>query len=145
MVNKVVILLLFICSFISANAQTNGNRSFKIDTFTEFPEEIEGGRCCFYVNENDKEDGQYLMVNDMAATTVIMVNGKKQVLKATKKSLKSKDLIQTYTNKDYILEVQVNSIFDQKRESYSFRGWMTMRSKRGKIEKSIAFIGTCEW
>lgn len=125
---------------LSMSAQT---KSLKIDTFTTFPEEIDGGCCRFYINQQDMEDGNYLMVNDMASTAILYINGEKNVF--TAKKVKKGEIEQTFENKNYILKVQVNSITNQRYESYSFRGWITLKAKKGKIEKSIAFIGTCEW
>ena len=85
---KINLLLIMLAISLANHAQSNGE-TMKVETFTEYPSEIYGGSCAFYLNKSDKDKGCFFMVNDLCNTAYIKINGKMEVLKMENNSTES--------------------------------------------------------
>ena len=76
-----ILFILFAVSFM-AFAQSKSD-SLKVETFTEYPSEIDGGSCDFYINQNDMNNNRLIMVNDFGQNAYLKINGKMETLLLT--------------------------------------------------------------
>ena len=81
-----ILFILFAVSFM-AFAQSKSD-SLKVETFTEYPSEIDGGSCDFYINQNDMNNNRLIMVNDFGQNAYLKINGKMETLLLTSYSEK---------------------------------------------------------
>lgn len=56
---KKIKLLLIILAMSFVNCVQSKGDTMKIETFTEYPSEIDGGSCAFYLNKSDKDKGSF--------------------------------------------------------------------------------------
>ena len=103
---------------LANHAQSNGE-TMKVETFTEYPSEIDGGSCAFYLNKSDNDKGCFFMVNDLCNTAYIKINGKMEVLKMENNSTESTI---EYSNSSYILTIIISENKDATDESYTLKG-----------------------
>ena len=112
---KINLLLIMLAISLANHAQSNGE-TMKVETFTEYPSEIYGGSCAFYLNKSDKDKGYFFMVNDLCNTAYIKINGKMEVLKMENNSTESTI---EYSNSSYILTIIISENKDATDESYT--------------------------
>ena len=55
---KIKLLLILLAMSLAGCAQSNGD-TMKVETFTEYPSEIDGGSCAFCLNKSDKDKGSF--------------------------------------------------------------------------------------
>ena len=119
-------------------AQSNGD-SIKVETFTEYPSEIDGGSCAFYLNKGDKDKGWFFMVNNLCDTAYIKINGKMEVLKMKNTSIESSV---EYSNSSYTLTIIFSEQKDATDESNTLKGTIKVKNSKGETI-SFPFIGEC--
>ena len=135
---KINLLHIMLAISLANHAQSNGD-TMKVETFTEYPSEIDGGSCAFYLNKSDKDKGYFFMVNDLCNTAYIKINGKMEVLKMENNSTESTI---EYSNSSYILTIIISEKKDTNDESYTLKGTIKVKSSKGAT-KSFPFIGEC--
>ena len=135
---KIKLLLILSAMSLAGCAQSNGD-TMKVETFTEYPSEIDGGSCAFYLNKRDKDKGRFFMVNDFCDTAYLKINGKMEVLKMKNTSIES---TVEYSNSSYILTIIISEKKDTNDESYTLKGTIKVKSSKGAT-KSFPFIGEC--
>lgn len=81
-----ILFILFAVSFM-AFAQSKSD-SLKVETFTEYPSEIDGCSCDYYINQNDMNNNRLIMVNDFGQNAYLKINGKMETLLLTSYSEK---------------------------------------------------------
>lgn len=136
---KKIKLLLILLAMSLANCAQSNNDSMKVETFTEYPSEIDGGSCAFYLNKIDKDKGCFFMVNDFCDTAYIKINGKMEVLKMKNNSTESTI---EYSNSSYTLTILISEQKDATDESYTLKGTIKVKNSKGET-KSFPFIGEC--
>lgn len=133
---KIKLLLILLEMSLAVCAQSN-NDSIKVETFTKYPSEIDGGSCAFYLNKRDK--GCFFMVNDFCDTAYLKINGKMEVLKMKNTSIES---TVEYSNSSYILTIIISEKKDTNDELHPLKGTIKVKSSKGAT-KSFPFIGEC--
>lgn len=131
-----ILFILFAVSFM-AFAQSKSD-SLKVETFTEYPSEIDGGSCDFYINQNDMNNNRLIMVNDLGQNAYLKINGKMETLLLTSYSEKQME----YANSSFHVTIIVSSTETEQYESATLKGTIRIKNTKGET-KSFSFIGQC--
>ena len=115
-----------------------------INTFKDFPEEIQGCACYFSKTKEDLYKGVYVFTDNNDDLGFIKINGKMEMLDLT--GFDQKDdthWTKVFTNSEYEITVvseqlwQVDQIWHQK-------SVLTIKDKKGKlVTESIHVFGEC--
>ena len=86
MINKfiTITILLLLLGFVSCAQVVIDSSSPQLDYFSTIPDEIDGGTCCFFLNEEDYINNRYLFVNDFALYGYIVIDGEHQIFELVK-------------------------------------------------------------
>jgi hypothetical protein len=114
-----------------------------IDSFSEFPSEIDGCSCYFSNDSNEFKAGKYIYVNDFADISFLKINGEMVKFKQTKYSKKDSLTTEVQANEgEYELIIRILKGRETGDETQLQTGTLILKSKRGKkIVKS--FYGEC--
>ncbi|WP_242921548.1 hypothetical protein [Pontibacter liquoris] len=112
------------------NASTNAG--INIDTFSEFPPEIEGCLCSFSNSKNDFESRKYIYVDDYQGNAFISINGdlKKFILSNSQK-VSDEHYITTWTSEGYEVILDYKQV-GQEEETWQQKGTMRVKAKGAK-------------
>jgi hypothetical protein len=113
--------------------------SFKLDTFSLLPREIDGCGCYFYTSENNEQESKFIFVNDFASIAFISINGQLERFKLTEH--KENSSVYLYTNSSFRLTVTITQKKSAGEEISKVKGILTV--KRGDEEIKVNFIGSC--
>lgn len=137
--------LLFTCTNSKAPLGANESstdKSIVIDTFTEFPPEIEGCSCYFSSNESDFESGKYIYVDDYGSNAFVSINGDMKSFSPSKSEKVTDNLhFKTWISDDFEITLDYKKV-GQAEETWQQRGTMKIKSKSGK-EVVKGFYGEC--
>lgn len=131
------LLILFAIPLLACTQNNSG--SIKVEPFTEYPQEIDGGSCEFYLNQDDMSNDRYIMVNDFAQQTYLKINGKMELL-LLKNDYSEKEM--EYSNDSYSVTIEISSNTDTGNESYTLKGIISVKNAKGETV-SFPFIGQC--
>ncbi|MEO5643651.1 MAG: hypothetical protein ABIQ40_06425 [Bacteroidia bacterium] len=89
-------------------AQEAAEPAFIIETFTEFPPEIEGCSCYFSNDKSGFEKHEYIYAYDYGKTSFIRINGAFIKFTQTKSSQTGKKILtEWYTSNDYEMMIEI--------------------------------------
>lgn len=131
-----ILLILFAIPLLACTQNNSG--SIKVEPFTEYPQEIDGGSCELYLNKDDMSNDRYIMVNDFAQQTYLKINGKMELLLLKNYSEKKME----YSNDSYSVTIEISSNTDTGNESYTLKGKISVKNAKGETV-SFPFIGQC--
>jgi hypothetical protein len=163
---KKLSILLFLITFISCNQKDQKSEkipdretaeiridsttvdttssSLGLNSFDEFPEEIDGPGCSFSVDENDYQDGRYLYVDDLDSLAFMKINGR--LVRFELVEDKTPYPIENYYSKkfkneayDLFIELKKDHDYDEK---VFLRGYMLIKPNDGPEEKKDLY-GLC--
>ena len=135
---KTIKTLLILLAIPLLACTQNNSGSIKVEPFTEYPQEIDGGSCEFYLNQDDMSNARYIMVNDFAQQTYLKINGKMELLLLKNDSEKKME----YSNDSYSATIEISSPKDTGDESYTLKGKISIKNAKGETV-SFPFIGQC--
>ena len=135
---KTIKTLLILLAIPLLACTQNNSGSIKVEPFTEYPQEIDGGSCEFYLYKDDMSNDRYIMVNDFAQQTYLKINGKMELLLLKKDSEKEME----YSNDSYSVTIEISSQKDTGDESYTLKGKISVKNMKGETV-SFPFIGQC--
>ena len=135
---KTIKILLILLAIPLLACTQNNSGSIKVEPFMEYPQEIDGGSCEFYLNQDDMSNNRYIMVNDFAQQTYMKINGKMELLLLKKDSEKKME----YSNDSYSVTIEISSQKDTDNESYTLKGKISVKNTKGETV-SFPFIGQC--
>ena len=117
--------------------------SFKIDTFSNFPSEIEGCSCYFSNNSTEFKKGEYIYVNDFAETSFLKINGVLTKFKQTEyKKVEKTTIVAKFNRDNYEMTIEVVTGKQSGEETILETGTIKLTDKKGKtITKN--FYGEC--
>lgn len=137
--------LLFSCANSNTPLGTNESStdaSIVIDTFSEFPPEIEGCSCLFSNNENDFENGKYIYADDYQDNAFISINGEmKRFTLSNSHKVSDEHNSKTWISEDFEVTLDYKQV-GQIEETWQQKGTMKIKSKNGK-EEAKEFYGEC--
>ena len=130
---------------IDMTTVTNSEKveTFKIDTFSTFPAEIDGCSCYFSNNSTEFKKGEYIYVNDFAETSFIKINGVLTKFKQTEyKKVEKTTIVAKFKSDNYEMTIEVVTGKQSGEETILETGTIKLTDKKGKtITKN--FYGEC--
>ena len=130
---------------IDMTTVTNSEKveTFKIDTFSTFPAEIDGCSCYFSNNSTEFKKGEYIYVNDFAETSFIKINGVLTKFKQTEyKKTNKTTIVAKFKSDNYEMTIEVVDVKQSGEETSLKKGTIKLTNKKGKtITKN--FYGEC--
>ena len=113
----------------------------EIGSFNAIPSSIDGGCCMCYKHQRDIRNKRYLMVNDMATSAYMQINGRMEEFTL----VSSGKNVFWYRNKEFSLKVKINKKHNAKaRKSFNVNGTIVVTDLY-KNKKKISFCGDCGW
>lgn len=140
------LVLLMACKQNPKNKQapvTEPLVALTIDTFSQFPPEIDGCSCYFANNPVDFKNSEYIYMNDFAQTCFMKING--AMVKFTQTEFKKADADNTtakYKSGGYTLTIQVKNGKASGDETTFASGTITLVDKSGR-QITRPFFGEC--
>ena len=123
----------------SLQSNTNVNdSSLIIETFTDYPSEIDGGSCDYYLNQIDMDNNCFIMIFDFCQTAYVKINGIKERLCLTNYTQEK----QEFANSNYCLTVNILTKKYEEYESTTFEGTITIDNRKG-TSKTISILCKC--
>jgi hypothetical protein len=106
--------------------------SISIDTFSTFPEEIDGCSCYFSNNENDFKRNVYIYVDDYQEKSFMHINGILTKFKLIdSKQISKNHQLKTFDNKDFELTIDIIQV-GQIDETWQQKGTLKLTRKGGQ-------------
>jgi hypothetical protein len=128
---------------IKNNTTIQADKELIIDSFFEFPSEIDGCSCYFSNDSNEFKSGKYIYVNDFADVSFLKINGK--IVKFNQTKYSKIDSLTTKVEaieEDYKLFMTIIKGKETGEETQLQTGTIILQSKEGKkIVKT--FYGEC--
>lgn len=115
----------------------------RIDTFSTFPDEIDGCSCYFSNDSTEFEQGKYIYMNDYAEISFMKING--ILTKFTQTEFKEKDKISVvakFISDKYDLTIEVKRGKQNGEETTLQSGTIKLNDKKGKTV-TMTFYGEC--
>jgi hypothetical protein len=137
--------LLFSCANNKASfgaKESSTDASIVIDTFSEFPPEIEGCSCYFSNNESDFKSGKYIYVDDYGSNAFVSINGEMKSFSLSSSERETEaHHIKTWNSEDFEITLDYKQV-GQVEETWQQIGTMKIKSRKGK-EVVREFYGEC--
>lgn len=126
-----------------STSSESSKKSITLESFSEYPEEIDGCSCIFSTDSILYSQNKYIYANDFANTAFVKINGK--LLRFEEVSHEKKDSINTvakYKSGNYLMTVKVKNNGESGYESYSTSGSIEIKDNKGNTSKQ-PFYGIC--
>ena len=134
------VIVLFLCFFSLTTFAQSTNTTLKLDYLPEYPSEIDGACCGYYLSQEDLKNDKLLIADDFISAYMI-INGKKEVLSIKQGSSKHE---REFSNASYTLTITISEQTEQGYESLALKGTIKIQNTKGE-SKSFPFVGKCEW
>ena len=117
--------------------------TFKIDTFSTFPAEIDGCSCYFSNDSTEFKQGKYIYMNDYAEISFMKINGILTKFKQTEfKKVSKSTIIAKFKSDNYEITIEVVDGKQSGEETTLKTGTIKVTDKNGKtVTKN--FYGEC--
>lgn len=122
---------------------TQNIEPLRIDTFSTFPDEIDGCSCYFSNDSTEFEQGKYIYMNDYAEISFMKING--ILTKFTQTEFKEKDkttVVAKFISDKYDLTIEVKRGKQNGEETTLQSGTIKLNDKNGKTV-TTTFYGEC--
>jgi hypothetical protein len=122
---------------------TQNIEPLRIDTFSTFPDEIDGCSCYFSNDSTEFEQGKYIYMNDYAEISFMKING--ILTKFTQTEFKEKDkttFVAKFISDKYNLTIEVKRGKQNGEETTLQSGTIKLIDKKGKTI-TTTFYGEC--
>ncbi|WP_162056158.1 hypothetical protein [Pontibacter pamirensis] len=137
--------LLFSCSNSKASFGANESSTaagIVIDTFSEFPPEIEGCSCYFSSNKSDFDSGKYIYVDDYGSNAFVSINGEMKSFSLSNSEGETEGHnIKNWISEDFEITLKYKQV-GQVEETWQQKGTMKLKSKKG-VEVVRDIYGEC--
>ena len=128
---------------IEKNKITQNIEPLRIDTFSAFPDEIDGCSCYFSNDSSEFKQGIYIYMNNYAEISFMKING--ILTKFTQTEFIEKDettVVAKFTSDKYDLTVEVKRGKQNGEETTLQTGTIKLSDKKSKTVKTT-FYGEC--
>lgn len=145
-IKRIVFVLVFLSNF-QMYAQGIERKEIKIDTlnqinlesFSDFPDEIDGCSCYFSSSQANLKNGMYIFVNDFASFAFVKIEG--NLLRFELQNHNENSNIYIYNHDNDKMKVEIT-----KRETISdevslVEGLITINTAKGSVKQK--FVGEC--
>jgi hypothetical protein len=145
-----VVLLIFCMACTSNTKQTNehenknvGSTALILDTFSIFPEEIEGCACYFSQNSRNFDQHLYILAGNYTGILYLCVDHQMIRLQQFGNEISGKDYtIRKYKNKLYECTIEIHQNRRNGDETFLQKGKLDIRNQKGHRLKMTLF-GEC--
>ena len=141
---KIIIIFFSFLDHLQLQAQNtvikeNNTHKIKLETFSSFPNEIDGCSCYFSISQEDLKGKMYIFVNDFASLAFVKIAGK--LIQFELQEHDEKHNIYYYIHDDYKMKVEIIKKTAIADELVVVDGIITIDSKKGQAKQK--FIGEC--
>jgi hypothetical protein len=144
--------LVFLCSCEQRNSNQNElqrttinpvDLPFSIDTFSNFPSEIDGCACYFSNDSTEFKKGEYIYVNDYNKTSFLRINGNIEKFEQTEfEEVDSVSTIATFKSDLYEMTIKTNDGKRNGDETWLKTGTISVTNING-VMATKTFYGEC--
>jgi len=146
----IILTLLFSCGQTRTKKEVSHiesksieQQSFSIDTFSDFPQEIDGCSCYFSNDSTDFYNKKFIYVNDFAQTSFLKINGVMTKFTQTEyKEIEEENVKAKYTSDNFEMTIEVKDGIQNGDETMLKTGTITLTDKNGKTVTKT-FYGEC--
>jgi catabolite regulation protein CreA len=125
------------------DGSTIDQQNLIIDTFSDFPPEIDGCSCYFSNDSNEFNQRLYIYVNDFAETAFLKVCGTLTKFKQVNhKEIDARNVVAKYKSDIYEMTIEVKDEILTGEETSLKTGTITLRDKKGQTIRTT-FYGEC--
>ena len=117
-------------------------KDLAFDSFSEFPEEIDGCSCYFSRSAKEFEGQKYIYTNDFANTSFVKVNGELRKLELRKHE-EGPISYYIYSDSEYELRVEIKSRQPIEDELDWVTGEMTLNDLKNHKTVKTEYVGEC--
>lgn len=150
LLTAIILTILISCELFRTNKNvtqkgnfSNETQALTIDTFSTFPQEIDGCSCYFSNDSIEFKRGKYIYVNDFAQISFLKINGVlTKFIQTDFKEIDSFDFIAKYKSDNYNMTIESINENQNGDETWLKIGYIELTDKNGnKISKK--FYGEC--
>jgi hypothetical protein len=118
-------------------------QTLTIDTFSNFPPEIDGCSCYFSNDSTEFKKGEFIYMNDYAQTSFLKINGiLTKFIQTDFKEIDSSHIIVKYKSDNYEMTIESKNGIQSGDETWQKNGTIKLTNKKGEaVEKT--FYGEC--
>lgn len=139
----VFFVALFVVSCKSERTEPQPDQPFTVDSFTEFPPEIDGCSCYFANDSIEFNAEKYIYMNDFAETSFVKINDTlikfKQI---SHNQIDSLNTVAKYRSTNYNMILKVKDKWSNGYETYLNEGTIEITDKNGRTV-TLKFYGEC--
>lgn len=120
------------------------NKGLKIESFKDFPEEIDGAACYFASDKKNFEKERYIYADNIENTCYIKIGGKFIRLELAEKTVDStgRQFLEKFKNDEFELSIDFRQTGDDGDETGIFEGSMSIKHK-DEPEQKTKLYGSC--
>lgn len=119
------------------NQKIDNKEEIHLESFSDFPEEIDGCSCYFSTSKDELKKRNYIFVNDFGNVAYIKIDGNLIRFELTNHD----NDIYIYKYKDYSMKVEITKRKFIESELELEKGFITVYTPKGNIKQK--FIGEC--
>lgn len=126
-----------------SNTKATSKKAIVLESFTEYPDEIDGCSCVFALDSTAYSQDKHIYVNDFAATAFVKIDGK--LIRCEQISYESKDSVNSvvkYKAGNYRMTVNTKNNGDAGYEASSMTGSIKIEDDKGNTSEQ-PFYGIC--
>lgn len=145
-IKGIIIFLSVLCNFqiqaqdiIKSEQKIDNSNEIHLESFSDFPKEIDGCSCYFSISQLDLKNGLYILVNDLANLAFVKIEEK--MIRFELLNHDENSNIYHYIYNDYKMEVEIIERKEVVDEIVLIKGKITLKAE-GKEAKQ-EFIGEC--
>lgn len=118
-------------------------QTLTIDTFSNFPPEIDGCSCYFSNDSTEFKKGEFIYVNDYAQTSFLKINGiLTKFIQTDFKEIDSSHIIVKYKSDNYEMTIESKDGIQSGDETWQKKGTIKLTNKKGEVVEKT-FYGEC--
>ena len=144
---RVIVIVLSVLYNIEIQAQdvlikgqkNDSTNKIRLESFSGFPDEIDGCSCYFSKSQEDLKKGMYIFVSDFAVLAFVKIEG--ILIRFELQKYDEDRNIYYYIHNDYKMKVEIIKNTTNKDEIAIIEGFITIETVKGCIKQK--FIGEC--
>jgi hypothetical protein len=119
-------------------------KNLVLETFTEFPEEVDGAGCYFSANKKNFKKGKYIYVSDLDSICFIKVKGRLVKLQLAERAVDTtyQHYKEKFKDAEFELSIDYKKTGDGDDEEGIFEGAMSIK-QNNKPEEKTNLYGDC--
>lgn len=133
----IIISCFLLCNFQIQAQKVDTTKEIHLESFSDFPEEIDGCSCYFSISKDELKNRNYIFINDFGNIAFIKIDGNLIRFELTNHD----NDIYIYNYNDYTMKVEIikRKFIDSELELE--KGIITIDTPKGELKQK--FIGEC--